>query len=307
MKIIAVANCTAAKTKTPSTPLRAATLERMPLPLVASEWRRRARNTSERVAVSSLYCGRGFNTAVDAATRYGASIHVLSAGFGVLALRDSIPSYSLTVTPDTKDFILARAADPAAVTSLDWWAALTGYDAIRSISDLVENNRSALILLGISSAYLEMISNELVGLPERDLDRLRIIGPKRCDHLTEVLRSLVMPYDDRLNGPDSEMRGTEFDFAQRALASFVRLIHRDKSIGTPEEHAKRVRLSLGQKRVSKKVKRKRITDESLLRHVRSIKKRSTSISAGLRTLRKERKIACEQNRFARSWARLEAE
>lgn len=305
MKIIALANCTANKTATPANDLRAASLKRDSLQLVAREWRKRIKNASERFSVSSLYCGRSFTLTLNAATCYGTSVYVLSAGLGVLNVHDTAPSYSLTVTPNSKDFILAKATDKAVVTASDWWSALTGYNDVASISDLVEQNKSALILCGLSSAYLSMIADELVALPKRDLHRVRIVGPKHCNNIPEPLQPLVMPYDTRLNGLDSEIRGTEFDFAQRALASFIKLVHDDKSICSAADHAKRVRLSLSSKRTPKKSNRKKVTDIVLLQHIRSIKKQASSISAGLRTLRKGRKIACEQNRFSRLWTRLE--
>jgi len=305
MKIIAIVNCTATKTTAPPNNLRAAALARMSLPLLAREWRKRVQNAGELIQVANLYCGRGFNMAVNAASLYGADIHVLSAGLGMLDLHNSVPSYSLTLNSDSQDYILARTTDCGPVTAHDWWSALTGCDGVAAVTDLVGKNKSAVILLGLSSIYLSMISEELLSLPEHHLRRIRIVGPKRSDRLPLILQSLVMPYDDRLNGPDSGIRGTEFDFPQRALTSFIRLVHHDRYIDSETNHAKRVRLSLGQMRSPKRERRTRVTDASLLSHIRSIKKRVSSITAGLRTLRKERKVACEQRRFSRLWAQLE--
>jgi len=290
----------------PSADLCASALKRMALPLLVREWRKRIREAPIKVPVANLYCGRGFQTAVQAADQFGAAIHVLSAGMGIVNICDAVPSYSLTVTRGSRDFILKKVSESTSATSYDWWSTLTGYNGTTSVSDVLDKNRTALVLLGITSAYLSMIADELASLSERQLHRVRIIGPKYTDGLPEALQSLVMPYDKRLNGPDSDMRGTEFDFAQRALASFIRLTHDDKSIASPAQHAKRVRLSLSQKRAPRKEKRKQVSDAMLRRHIGAIRKHVFSISAGLRTLRKQKKVACEQNRFSRIWVQQEA-
>lgn len=306
MKIIAVTNCTAAKTPPPLRDLQARTIERMALPALADEWHSRIRKADSRIAAASLYRGRGFSVVVRAAARYGVDVSVLSAGLGVLQLQDLVPSYSLTIAPDSRDFILARAMNPLSLTPGDWWKSLTGRPGISAVSDLLDRNKSALIVLGVSSAYLSMIAGELLDLSAREQRRIRIVGPKHVEAIPDGIREMVMPYDKRLNGPDAKIRGTEFDFPQRALASFIHLVRNDRALGTAADHAKRVRLSLGQMRAPKRVPRRKVSDASLIRKIRAIMKQVSSVSAGLRVLRNKQKIACEQHRFSRLWAQVDA-
>lgn len=302
MKTIALVNCTATKTRVPEAGLQAASLPKVSLSSLADEWYRRGRRAGERVPAGQLYSGRTFTTTLQSTAEYGVEVQVVSAGFGVVDPKRSIPSYSLTVTADSADCILTRVSGSKAITASDWWNALTAHKGVTNIASLIEQESTALIVLALTSVYLTMITKELVALPEKALSRVRIVGPKRLDRLPEVLRPLVMPYDNRLNGPDSKSRGTEFDFAHRALLSFIRLIHEDTSIQSAAAHARRVRLSLKHARAPVKATRERITDEALRERIRLLKWKISSASEGLRTLRERYKIACEQSRFARLWA-----
>src|SRR3546814_1067715 len=82
-------------------------------------------------------------------------------------------------------------------------------------------DQSGPLLVALSEAYIEMLAPELIALPSDDLARVRIFTASPAARMPDALRPLRMPYDNRLDGPDSPCPGTLNDFASRALAHFV--------------------------------------------------------------------------------------
>jgi hypothetical protein len=109
-----------------------------------------------------------------------------------------------------------------------------------------------------------------------------------------------MPYDDRLDGPDSTNRGTRSDFAGRALRHFAELTRGEPQGHSAAEHAAKVSATLDGWRMPAKVARIRHDDAALLDLIRAHwdAERGSS-SRLLRRFRDDLGIACEQGRFAK--------
>ncbi len=65
-----------------------------------------------------------------------------------------------------------------------------------------------------------MITDDLVSTDSFKEGRLRIFTRAAVGDVDPYLRTFVLGYDERLDGPKSPLPGTKADFAQRALHHF---------------------------------------------------------------------------------------
>lgn len=301
MQLIVVVNCTSKKTAAAGEGLCARNLERGDVAYLAKEWRSRVEGASaQQVPARELYSGRAFALASNMAERAGADLYVLSAGMGFVKQDALIPPYNLSVAPGTDDCILLRAGGEP-FTASQWWAALHETQGARPLVDLLSQRPNAMLILAATGPYIKMVEAELASLTATQISRLRIVGPTRANGLPEILRPSVMPYDDRLNDADLGLQGTRFDFAARALSHFVGLVGCNERIQSPQDDAKRVRLSLAKHQAPERLQRERIDAAALQRHVRMLKKAGESKTSALAKLRKDLGYACEQQRFSSAW------
>lgn len=304
MQLIVAVNCTSKKTAQAGRSLCARDLERGDLAQLAKEWRFRVEAASaQQVPARELYSGRAFALASKTAQGAGAELYVLSAGMGFVKQDAPVPPYNLSVAPNSDDCILLRScAEP--FTSSQWWAALHEAQGSRPLAKLLSRRPKAMLILAATRPYIAMVEEELMSLTAAQMSRLRIVGPTRAEGLPELLRPSVMPYDDRLDDVEFGLQGTRFDFAARALTHFVGLVGDDECVQSPQDHAKRVRLSLSKGRAPERLQRERIDAAALRRHVRALKKAGESKTSALAKLRRDLGYACEQQRFSSAWEAL---
>jgi hypothetical protein len=252
------------------------------------------------VPARQLYQGRGFREAEKAAREANARFAVVSAGFGIVDADTALPPYALTVTGASADNILGRLRGHS--TERAWWS-----DGLRSCGGVRGLDRFTaqedLILLAAGRAYLDMIALEVADLPARHRSRVRIFTAARSDALDPVLRPFVMPYDARLDGPDSGTAGTLSDFPQRALRHFVRHVLPEASLADAGGHAQSVGQCLSPWRRSARLRGASRSDGELVRAMldnwSAARGRSSYM---LRLLRGPLGLACEQRRFKRLYA-----
>ena len=107
-----------------------------------------------------------------------------------------------------------------------------------------------------------------------------------------------MPIDERLDGPDSGLRGTKGDFAQRAARFFVEEVLEQNPAGTAQEHADALLEIIKNWQPPTKHARRRMSDDEIKDEIRAgwaaVEGKS---SAMLRYFRDTRGLACEQTRF----------
>lgn len=301
MQLIVVVNCTARKTVEAEKALCARDLGRGEIDQVAQEWRSRVERAGfPHVPVHELYSGRAFSLASKSAASVGADLFVLSAGMGFVKHDALIPPYSLSVAPGTDDCILRRSCK-LPFTASQWWAALHEPARSRPLATLLRTRPKALLVLAATRPYIEMVEEDLLSLTAAQIARLRVVGPTRAEALPEFLRPSLMPYDDRLNDAELGLQGTRFDFAARALAHFIGLVGDDDRIQSPQDHARRVRLSLSKRQAPLRLERERLDAADLRRHIRTLKKAGESKTSALSKLRRDLGYACEQRRFFSAW------
>lgn len=294
--------CTQRKRFTPSPFLCARNLRGGSLQEVIEAWKARLAEAKSASRAKDLYCGRSFVEATKAAQIAQASLHIVSAGLGLVHGEQPVPSYDLTVSKGSPDSILDKLDDDRAES--EWWSGLGGSKTLHEVFGRTE----CLIVIALPSPYLRMIAPTLTELPDSICERVRIVGGRDVRDLRPSLESARLPYDDRLDGPQSSLRGTKSDFASRALRHFVEAVLSTAPLGTAEVHAKLVESALaGWERPVAKLG-VRMSDTDLKSVIRENWSRADGRTTRLlRLLRDELNIACEQKRFARLAAEIREE
>ncbi|MFO1431312.1 MAG: hypothetical protein U1F76_14405 [Candidatus Competibacteraceae bacterium] len=246
-----------------------------------------------------LYCGRGFTEALETAPLTGHSLWILSAGMGLITAADHIPAYDLTLAGTSTNSIRSKIV-PGPFRADRWWSHINKLrEEQRSLSWLLHRHPKTTLVLTLSAAYAELVKTDLEKLDVADLNRLRIIGLASDDPLPLRLKPLWMPYDDRLDGPDSQIAGTKSDFPQRATRHFIEMILASDPTAPAEQHRTQVEAALANKRRPCIPQRERMSDQEILTVItQEWDKADNSASRMLRILRDDRRIACEQKRFS---------
>lgn len=288
-----ITTCTNRKRKPIPRALHISDLDAAPLDAIATLWSQRLSAATERFPASAIYGGRAFQEAAQAAQDIDARLLVVSAGLGLIDASSAVPPYACTALVGAGDSVADRVMDQFSLRA--WWETLRRASPFAAPLASFAVNDHGPILAALSDAYLAMIADEIAELPPPVLARVRIFTRTQPSRVAPALRSLVMPYDDRLDGPDSSVRGTRSDFASRALRHFVSL----KRTGSAAEDAHAVETALTDWRMAPKFERDRHDDAALLamirRHWEAVDGSSSRL---LRFFRDDLGIACEQSRFA---------
>jgi hypothetical protein len=311
MRVALVSSCTNRKKLPPPSELQARNLAESSLPALAHEWSRRLSEANRTLSVRDLYGGRAFTEAIAASKAANADFFIISAGLGLVAIDERVPSYSLTVAGSDADNILRKVRDFPGRPK-HWWTALNrslGRGA--PLARLVEEHNDQLFVFALPSTYLEMVSEDLEALSAASIKRLRIIGlPTLKKFIPAQLVENLIAYDERLEAPDSSMSGTRSDFPQRAARHFITSVLADPNAAAESatEHAARVSRFLTQFSRPEIPNRERHTDAVLKNVIRGMWGDSQGrVTSGLKLLRRERGIACEQARFKRLFWEVAAE
>jgi hypothetical protein len=294
---LVITTCTNRKRKPVSEALHMAALPPADFDGLARQWSQRLAAEPTRFPGEDIYGGRGFREAVTAAELLDARLLVVSAGLGLIDVSTAVPPYACTVLVDAPDSVRSRVTGAFSVER--WWEALCKVSPFAvALHDAVEDAHGP-ICAALSDAYIEMIAEDLLALPTSMLGRLRLFTRARLDRVPAALQPFVMPYDDRLDGPDSSNRGTRSDFAGRALRHFAELTRGEPQGRSAAEHAAEVSAALDGWRMLAKVDRIRYDDAALLDLIRAHwDAECGSSSRLLRRFRDDLGIACEQGRFA---------
>lgn len=307
--ITVVTGCSRRKRLKPDEALSAADLDCAALDVLARDWLSRLACADRRIEARSLYAGRQFGEAMQAAEVLKADLWVVSAGLGVIDSSSMVAPYALTVSQGADDSILTRAVGAASAQA--WWQALThGEVGCKSLGNALSNKVSAtgLILVSLSGVYLEMVSEELLTLPQQELERVRIFTMPSSKASRGRLGEFIMPYDRRLDGPDSPIPGTIVDFAGRALRHFAGTVFPVTPEATAAEHAAEVSRRLNGWRVASSVDRVKMADDELVATLKYHWAESgASASQMLKAVRYDLGIACSQERMQKLHGFVRAE
>jgi len=204
------------------------------------------------------------------------------------------------------EFIGSRVVG-APFNAPQWWRQIQKIDGW-PLATLLKANRDLIAVIAISSAYLALICADLKSLSDGDLDRVRLIGLGLEKSCPRRLQPCVLPYDARLDGADSPIRGTRGDFSSRAMRHFIEDVLPDYKLGSLETHKAAVSGRLNNWRRPKSISRPSRTDDEIIQLIKkNWHKIQGQSSKGLRYLRDVEEIACEQGRFRMLLSRVASE
>jgi hypothetical protein len=298
MRIVVITNCSARKSQPISDLLQARSLPRGALKHVSQKWQARVEECELRHVAEALYQGRGFLEAKKAAGLAGTELHIISAGLGVVAASDLVPAYSLTVTRGHSDFIGARLLEDLFQPSLWWEAISVAKGCPHPLAKFLARTPDTTFVVAMSPAYLSLMHADLNSLSDQERSRLRVIGPRSEDEVPHGLREMYIKFDNRLDGPSSEIRGTESDFPQRAGRFFVELLIANPRTRDVQSQRELVENKMKGWHARDSIRRRRLPEPELKKAVARVLRESGGYwSPALRRLRDELNIACEQKRF----------
>lgn len=290
---LVITTCTNRKRKPITERLHVGELASASMPALAVEWASRLTAAPKRFPATEIYGGRGFKEAMAAAEKLSAKLMVVSAGLGLIYASTEVPPYGCTILMNADDSISSRVE--GAFSASAWWTALSRVSPFGVAMQDATLEQDGLILGALSDAYMELVAEDFLGLSSEVLSRVRLFTRTPLKRIPAELRPYVMPYDDRLDGPDSPIPGTVSDFAGRALRHFT-----DRIFGggnrSAAKHASAVTSAIAAWRYPIKVSRVRSNDEALLALMRE--HWDSERGCSLQRLRHELNVACEQGRYA---------
>ena len=303
-----VTSCTNRKRTTNSAVLRIGSISRDSVSNVAKQWMSQIKKErSEIKPALEVYVGRAFSEAQVCKQLTNGRLFIVSAGLGLISDQTHIPTYDLTI-----------ASSPANVASRivgkefsrrTWWARICRLGSNKDgISGLIRTNRATVFYIALPSPYLDMVAEDLEQIPDHLAKNVRIFSSEEGRRLLpKRLLPSWMPYDARLDGPDSPIPGTKSDFAQRAMRHFLENVVQ-KGGTDPRRDAKIVAECLLLMNYPNRPIRTRMTDSEITavmkREFHNVGGRASEM---LPHLRRTLGIACEQGRFSRLFRDLKAD
>jgi hypothetical protein len=264
-------------------------------------WRKKIIDEKRLTAARELYRGRAFALAVGSADKLCADLGIISAGLGYVKSHTRVPSYDLTIRPNSPSSVANRVSGKFDLES--WWSNVASGPFSAPLVDDMKGR--PLVLLCLSRTYAAMVANDLFTAMRTQAVELRIFGLSIVDTLPSNLRPFVLPYDERLS--QIGLSGTRVDFPQRALMHYVEFIAPETGIDLNKEVYAINRLLSNAQRPATRLQ-KRTGDEAIKRLIRNlIPQLGLSSTRILAYLRHSEGLSCEQRRFASLFKAVRAE
>ena len=297
---VIIAACTNRKSMPPAAELSAGTLPVASIEVLARIWTDRLGKAENLIPAAQLYAGRGPAIAARLSSELPAQLKFVSAGLGVVDAERHVPAYDLTVALSV-DGIARRVMPAEKFDPTEWWGLVTAQSPFGgSLRQAMQESGSDLVLVALPSVYLGMLEREFALLEADECARLRIFTGASDRDIPPRITGLVMPYDQRLDGPDSDISGPRSDFPMRALAHFAKTVLPNCMHVDVNGHSEAVHRALGGWRLPPKVANARYKDDELRalvgQHWERVRGQSGKM---LRLFRDELGIACEQARMSR--------
>ncbi len=296
MKITIVTTCTDRKRSAAVLGPRARALSRGTQQELGAHWRHAVASSRDVLPAHAIYCGRSFREAETAATTAQGELLVISAGLGLIDASAKIPRYDLTLTRGSDDDISTRCTEEFDPTL--WWSQVNG-DLAYPIARRLRQDNDRIFVICLSRAYAKMVLQDLLSLGLRERSRLRLIGPSLGKYIAGELKPYVLPYDRRIDAPNSPYAGTLSDFAGRAARHFTTEIFPHFPNNDSLAHAKAVETALSFWQAIPRPPRTSMTDDGIINAItRSLPSIGPNSARMLRHLRDGLAISCEQRRFS---------
>jgi hypothetical protein len=275
---------------------------------VIQEWAAHLEGAKGLEQASDLYAGRGFLEAKKAVGFDTSRLWIISAGLGLINGGQWVPPYDLTLAPNSKNSVQNKIGK-GVKKKVEWWQALEGeFSFSRALKEIVEDKPEAIFVMALSESYFSMLLDSIESLSGSACERLRIITSSSISLEGNKFGEVIIPYNEKLDGPDSESKGTKADFYQRAARHFIDSILVENPAGSGVQHKKQVASLMEGMRSPQRPTREKLPDEQVI----SLIEKNWEMVGGrsaemLRYLRDKEQIACEQGRFARLFKHVKEE
>ena len=303
MKYLVITNCTNRKSLKPDSRLALMPTIKKADDIAATsmEWVAKVNAAKHNVNAGMLYQGRSIqDVKITAEILKNSDVYVISAGLGLVNFEEPIPSYELSVSDDAP---FRKKLNSFNIPITRWWSSVnkarTGHS--KPLSRLINTGHYKRIFIATSSAYLELIADDLWKANSSHLKKLIIFtSPFGQKKIPLEWHSQVAPYDERFEDKKSGYAGTRVDFPQRTLRHFVEALNLQT---VPIESAgEQVRKLIGKLKKPVLPTRQKVSDEEVIRLIkRHWKTQLGNSNKLLRHLRDIDLVSCEQSRFKRLW------
>jgi hypothetical protein len=310
MKIAIITSCTNRKRILPGPLLCASNLPVSDQNSLLLAWKNCVKQSSDRVQADALYCGRGFAEIRNIIKNdHEIRFWIVSAGLGLIGGEEKVPSYNLTISPSTKDSIQNKLINGSKFDLRSWWCGVNNQlnNLKTPLASLIRAQKGTIFVISLPKSYLDFVASDLFSLEESCWCRIRFLGSNSISSVPQKAQELVMPYDERFDGPDSINPGTRADFSQRIARHFVENILSNNLCSSYKEHTKAVQDFLRPMRFPLQVKRTQKSNveiESII--LKKWNDAGGSSAKMLRILRDNELVACEQSRFANIFRQLKS-
>ena len=249
-------------------------------------WKKELSKAEKKLPACEMYSGRGFRLVNERCSSL--DLYVVSAGLGLVKASNDIPTYQLTISKGSSVSIQNFIDEDFDATS--WWTHLKELNVdIQTFLDLAKN--CDFVLMSLSEQYLKMIINDIAWLSNKIIV---FSGDKPVSRKIKLLGGQV-PYTEKFDGPQCPISGTKIDFAQRCHADFL---DRLKKLGSVEKVLTSIKKDMDEWDAPVKLNNKPLSDKEIRLLIKEYKPRFSSIGAMLKFFRHDRKVACEEKRFA---------
>lgn len=303
-KLHVVVACTDRKRRIAGAPIRLGDVNGRTLKERCRAWWRFLSRAPASVPAHDLYAGDHWSIArslpdIARSRGFAPSLWVASAGYGLVAEKALLASYSATFALDSPDSVVTDGSKRAEIAS-NWWQELARHtlsdeEAPRTLRALAKDSpRGATLLVVASPAYLEALERDLVDVVSLGHGHIRLVlvtsapgpaDPSLHPHWVPTAAALRMKLGGALTSLHvrvarrliQKISPLDFD-ANHARAHIERLLARSPKVPTHHRH--------------------RADDEDVLGYIRKALRANPSAShTGLLREYRASGRACEQSRF----------
>jgi hypothetical protein len=297
MKIVLITSCSGRKSVPQCDRVSTELLSQGSLKQISGEWRSLLKSHKYKLEAGKYYVGRGIVEAKKAANIHKSKHWIISAGLGLISINQQVPAYDLTIRGKVNSNVCQNIKGER-FNLQKWWTEINKHHNSKfPLADLIKTHPKSIYIIAIPSTYFDMISQDLGTLNSKQLSRIRIMGPA-VTNINNKFHPFYLPYDYRLDGPDSPIRGTRSDYPQRAAHHFLKYIYPKSKLANASKHAKLVTSQMNKMKYLSIPDRVKKSDIEIINLILEHWEENNGSSARLlRTFRDTLLVACEQGRF----------